>query len=98
MGCRWNHLDEPVFVAVSFFGLTVILYLEKFYALCTLACEESKILDIGWSKLLKELALVIKQLRQFVDKLPFMAVYGWVGTYPNLESSLEFSHQMMERF
>ena len=33
MGCRWNRLDEPIFVAVSFFGLTGILYLEKFYAL-----------------------------------------------------------------
>ena len=34
MGCRWNRLDEPVFMAVSFWGLTGILYFEKFYALC----------------------------------------------------------------
>ena len=34
MGCRWNRLDEAVFVAVSFFGLTGIVYIEKFYALC----------------------------------------------------------------
>ena len=30
MGCRWNRLDEPVFVAVSFFELTGNLYLEYF--------------------------------------------------------------------
>ena len=34
MGYHWNRLDEPVFVAVSFLGLTGILYLEKFYAPC----------------------------------------------------------------
>ena len=33
MGCCWNRLHEPVFEAVSFCGLTGILYLEKFYAL-----------------------------------------------------------------
>ena len=60
--------------------------------------RRAKFWTLAGQRLFKELALVIKQLRQFVDKLPFMAVYGWVGTYPNLESSLEFSHQMMERF
>ena len=34
MGCSWNRLNEPIFMAVSFFGMTGILYSEKFYALC----------------------------------------------------------------
>ena len=35
MECRWNRLNEPVFVAASLFRLTE-LYFEKFYAACYL--------------------------------------------------------------
>ena len=45
MGCRWNRLDEPIFVAVSFFGLTGILYLEKSYALCLASLLDLNIRD-----------------------------------------------------
>ena len=31
VGCRWNRLEETVFVAAPFFRLTTILHFEKFY-------------------------------------------------------------------
>ena len=34
VGYRWNRLEEPIFVAASFFRLTTILHFEKFYAPC----------------------------------------------------------------